>query len=935
MNELIVRAIALEAWQTFHSSDGENGGRNPIGNIIFPSAPDGKESGRATTRSKVAGLIMPPLRQTANTFPVHASNMWNKFPELRMATIIGAASVEKDDSGTLIMIANDGTQHPPLQFPPGVHLMQFLSCLETSLYPHGTLEPPLSQAAGEKSTKDGQDSSTSKKSRRLLPLLKRRKQITESTDISEMVSPITKLTLEKSIATTSTSNDFVFKIVPLTPQSSLSSAPLLKPPGSAPADFMGSTGSLLSTGSLPKTKSDWFSSLFSPSKSRHDSASTDTSRSQSLSEYSGPDASTSTASSTHNSNDILEEVLDEELLVLTEGGEGGQISCHLSVSVTVHRHQPSPSEPITTLCNTMKKQIITRAFYGWLSHVRHLRTARQHLSGLAFHEPVQSFNPTWGSGVTTKWWNEQKESLLMGSASPEEESEGNSGRAARILALEEEIHLRIYYGGIEPCVRKQIWPYLLSHYKWNFNQSDVEALNRKTQSIYENKLSDWMAIEAIVRQRDKETAAANIAKLSGASVDNLSFSNSMNMSNEVFESIDDPLSSRTVSADKISTITECTENSENNSSEKSRGKLYSTQSEPSPRRRKCSDEGIDDERGLQNGREMSHSDDERPTTVASRGILVQNRTPNAPHRKKEVSYKVTTPSVDSGNPDTSPPNLPEDPESLNQHAEDLKHLTDKIASLGRNLFQELPEDTLSSASGCQSPVSSEGGMYPPELIDNFALNLHRIDKDVMRCDRNLAYFTDANLEKLRNVITTYVWENLDVGYMQGMCDLVAPLLVIFDDEPITHACFLKVMERMLSNFPTGTQMDENFANMRSLIQVLDQTLYDTIQQNGDFSHFYFCYRWFLLDFKREFTYHEIYLVWETIWASRKVASANFYLFVALALVENYRDIILDQNMDFTDIIKFFNEMAEKHHARDILQIARDQVHQLQAMISDT
>jgi hypothetical protein len=43
----------------------------------------------------------------------------------------------------------------------------------------------------------------------------------------------------------------------------------------------------------------------------------------------------------------------------------------------------------------------------------------------------------------------------------------------------------------------------------------------------------------------------------------------------------------------------------------------------------------------------------------------------------------------------------------------------------------------------------------------------RIDKDVLRCDRNLPYFlTLSNLDKLRNVITTYVWENLDIGYMQ-------------------------------------------------------------------------------------------------------------------------------------------------------------------------
>lgn len=27
----------------------------------------------------------------------------------------------------------------------------------------------------------------------------------------------------------------------------------------------------------------------------------------------------------------------------------------------------------------------------------------------------------------------------------------------------------------------------------------------------------------------------------------------------------------------------------------------------------------------------------------------------------------------------------------------------------------------------------------------------------------------------------YVWEHLDVGYVQGMCDLLAPLLVIIDE----------------------------------------------------------------------------------------------------------------------------------------------------------
>lgn len=69
----------------------------------------------------------------------------------------------------------------------------------------------------------------------------------------------------------------------------------------------------------------------------------------------------------------------------------------------------------------------------------------------------------------------------------------------------------------------------------------------------------------------------------------------------------------------------------------------------------------------------------------------------------------------------------------------------------------------------------------------------------------------------------YVWEHLDIGYMQGMCDLVAPLLVIFDDESLSYGCFCRLMERMIENFPNGGAMDMHFANMR-----YDSSSYKTI-----------------------------------------------------------------------------------------------------------
>lgn len=53
-------------------------------------------------------------------------------------------------------------------------------------------------------------------------------------------------------------------------------------------------------------------------------------------------------------------------------------------------------------------------------------------------------------------------------------------------------------------------------------------------------------------------------------------------------------------------------------------------------------------------------------------------------------------------------------------------------------------------------VFSPSCRLQPELLDLYTVNLHRIEKDVQRCDRNYWYFTPANLEKLRNIMCRWL-----------------------------------------------------------------------------------------------------------------------------------------------------------------------------------
>lgn len=63
----------------------------------------------------------------------------------------------------------------------------------------------------------------------------------------------------------------------------------------------------------------------------------------------------------------------------------------------------------------------------------------------------------------------------------------------------------------------------------------------------------------------------------------------------------------------------------------------------------------------------------------------------------------------------------------------------------------------------------------------------QIEKDVKRTDRTQEYFAgddNPNLGMLQDILMTYVMYNFDLGYVQGMSDLLAPILAVINTEVI-------------------------------------------------------------------------------------------------------------------------------------------------------
>ncbi|XP_032068083.1 TBC1 domain family member 25 isoform X1 [Thamnophis elegans] len=156
----------------------------------------------------------------------------------------------------------------------------------------------------------------------------------------------------------------------------------------------------------------------------------------------------------------------------------------------------------------------------------------------------------------------------------------------------------------------------------------------------------------------------------------------------------------------------------------------------------------------------------------------------------------------------------------------------------------------------------------PEDLDFIRSN---VLKDVLRTDRTHPYYAGSDdnphLTALHDLLTTYAVTHPQISYCQGMSDIASPILVVMDNEAHAFICFCGIMKRLEGNFQIdGEVMSVKFIHLKLLLRHSDPDFYSYLLSRGA-DDLFFCYRWLLLELKREFAFEDALRMLEITWSS--------------------------------------------------------------------
>ncbi|KAJ8506117.1 hypothetical protein OPV22_007003 [Ensete ventricosum] len=202
--------------------------------------------------------------------------------------------------------------------------------------------------------------------------------------------------------------------------------------------------------------------------------------------------------------------------------------------------------------------------------------------------------------------------------------------------------------------------------------------------------------------------------------------------------------------------------------------------------------------------------------------------------------------------------------------------------------------------------------------------------------------------RLVAVLEAYALYDPEIGYCQGMSDLLSPILAVMEDDHEAFWCFVGFMKKARHNFrldEVGIKRQLNIVS--KIIKSKDSHLYRHLEklQAEDCC---FMYRMVVVMFRRELTFEQTLCLWEVMWADQAAIRArignsvwarirlrapptdDLLLYAIAASVLQRRKLIIEKYNSMDEILRECNSMAGQLDVWKLL----DDAHHLVVTLND-
>ncbi|GLT48287.1 hypothetical protein SLA2020_219200 [Shorea laevis] len=346
-------------------------------------------------------------------------------------------------------------------------------------------------------------------------------------------------------------------------------------------------------------------------------------------------------------------------------------------------------------------------------------------------------------------------------------------------------------------------------------------------------------------------------------------------------------------------------------------------------------------------RESSSSED---VVSARESLSSEERSPDAEYSDEpsiallegdDGSRRVTSADVSALNSESSDSDSSEDPDVIR----------DSLSSEGR---VENDPDMHSQENVSPSSTEAQSKLHVTEDFSTWQRIIHldalRASADWISYSPSQASVSDArarrsaeavglkdydHLEPCRimhaarlvAILEAYALYDPEIGYCQGMSDLLSPIITVITEDHEAFWCFVGFMKKARHNFrldEVGIRRQLNIVS--KIIKCKDSHLYRHLEKLQAEDCF-FVYRMVVVLFRRELTFEQTTSLWEVMWADQAAIRAgigksawsrirqrapptdDLLLYAIAASVLQRRKLIIEKYSSMDDILRECNSMA--------------------------